>query len=50
MDNAIQKILNKLELDDTGRYENHFYIIELEDSNDYAKAYTKLSKKAINTF
>lgn len=49
MTSNIKNILNRLGLDDTGRYENHFYIITLEDSNDYAKMYTKLDKAAINT-
>lgn len=48
-DNIVQNILSRLEIDDTGRYENHFYIIDLEDSNAYAKTYTKLAKNAVNT-
>lgn len=48
-DNAVQNILNRLEIKDTGRYDNHFYIIDLEDSDKYAKMYTKLTKNAINT-
>lgn len=48
-DNSVQNILTRLEIDDTGRYENHFYIIDLENSDIYAKMYTKLSKNAINT-
>lgn len=46
---AINKILTRLELDNTGKYDNHFYIINIENSDEYAKMYTKLSKKAINT-
>lgn len=49
MTNDIRPILKRLEIEDTGRYENHFYIITLEDSNDYARMYTKLDKNAINT-
>ena len=49
MTNSITSILKRLEIDDTGRYENHFYIIQLNDSNEYAKMYTKLDKNAINT-
>ena len=45
----INNILKRLDLQPTGRYDNHFYIIELIDSNDYARMYTKLGKKAINT-
>ncbi len=39
----------RLEIEDTGRYENHFYIIPIENSDEYAKVYTKLSKNAIDT-
>jgi hypothetical protein len=49
MTTNIKPILKRLEIDDTGRYENHFYIITLEDSNEYARMYTKLDKNAINT-
>ena len=48
-DNAVQKVLDRLEIEDTGRYDNHFYIINIENSDEYAKMYTKLSKNAINT-
>jgi hypothetical protein len=48
-DNSVQNILNKLGIEDTGRYDNHFYIIELESSDEYAKMYTKLTRNAINT-
>lgn len=48
-DNTVQNVLDRLEIDDTGRYENHFYIIDLENSDAYAKMYTKLTKNAINT-
>lgn len=46
---AIKNILSRLEIDDTGRYDNHFYIVQLDDSDDYARMYTKLSKNSINT-
>lgn len=49
MNNDIEKILARLELEKTGRYDNHFYVIPIEDSNEYAKVYTKLDKNAINT-
>ena len=49
MNNHIENILTRLEIDETGKYENHFYVIDLKDSDEYAKAYTKLSKNAINT-
>ena len=48
-DNPVKKILNRLGIEETGRYDNHFYIISIEDSNEYAKMYTKLEKNAINT-
>ena len=49
MTNDIKNILKRLEIEDSGRYENHFYIIPLKDSNAYARMYTKLDKNAINT-
>lgn len=45
----IKTVLQRLDIENTGSYENHFYVIPLADSNDYAKAYTKLDKNAINT-
>jgi hypothetical protein len=47
--NPLKNILARLELEATGRYDNKFYIINIEDSDEYAKMYTKLSKNAINT-
>lgn len=47
--NVIQDILDRLEITETGTYNNRFYIINIEDSDEYAKMYTKLSKNAINT-
>ena len=49
MTNDIRPLLKKLELKDTGTYKDHFYVINLEDSNDYARMYTKLDKLAVNT-
>ena len=49
MTNNIKNILDRLSIEPTGRYENHFYIIPLDNSDDYAKMYTKLDKNAINT-
>jgi hypothetical protein len=49
MNNPVQKVLDRLGIDSTGNYDNHFYKIDLEDSDEYAKMYTKLSKNAINT-
>lgn len=48
-DNIVKNILTRLNIDATGKYDNHFYIIPIEDSDEYAKVYTKLSKNAINT-
>jgi lipopolysaccharide export LptBFGC system permease protein LptF len=45
----IKAVLNRLQIENTGSYENHFYVIPLADSNEYAKTYTKLDKNAINT-
>lgn len=45
----IKEILKKLEIDKKGRYDNHFYVITLDDSNEYARMYTKLDTNAINT-
>ena len=47
--NDIKNILARLQIDNTGRYENKFYIIPIKDSDEYAKVYTKLSKNAIDT-
>jgi hypothetical protein len=47
--NVIQKILDRLEITETGTYDNRFYIINIATSDEYAKMYTKLSKKAIDT-
>lgn len=48
-DNKINNILARLGIKETGKYDNHFYIIPIEDSNAYARMYTKLEKNAINT-
>jgi hypothetical protein len=45
----IKTILNRLQITETGSYDNHFYIITLTNSEAYAKAYTLLDKNAINT-
>lgn len=45
----IKEILKRLEITETGSYDNHFYVIPLKDSNDYARMYSKLDKNAINT-
>ena len=48
-ENSVKKVLTRLGVEETGRYDNHFYIIPIENSNEYAKMYTKLEKNAINT-
>lgn len=48
-ENPVKNILLRLGIEDTGKYDNRFYIIDIEDSDEYAKMYTKLSKNAINT-
>ena len=48
-DSTIQEILARLEITESGKYDNRFYIINIENSDEYAKMYTKLSKNAINT-
>jgi hypothetical protein len=45
----ITNILKRLALNKTGHYENHFYVIPLENSDEYAKAYTLLDTNAVNT-
>ena len=45
----IKEVLKRLEITETGSYDNHFYVIPLKDSNDYARMYSKLDKNAINT-
>ena len=47
--NDIKNILARLEIEATGRYENQFYIVPIENSDEYARVYTKLSKNAIDT-
>ena len=47
--NIIDKILSRLDIKATGNYDNHFYIINFETSDEYARVYTKLTKNAINT-
>ena len=50
MENSpVKAILNRLGIDDSGKYDNHFYLIHLNNSDEYAKMYTKLNKNAINT-
>lgn len=48
-ENPVKEVLARLQIEDTGKYDNHFYIINFDSSDEYAKVYTKLSKNAINT-
>ena len=43
------EILKKLKINKKGKYENQMYVIDLEDSNEYAKMYTLLCDNAVNT-
>ena len=47
--NPIKNILARLGIEATGKYDNRFYVIDIENSDEYAKMYTKLSKNAIDT-
>lgn len=47
--NAIRNILSRLEIENSGTYDNRFYVINIDNSDEYAKMYTKLSRNAINT-
>ena len=48
MTTKIKQILEKLDINKTGTYDNHFYIIKLDNSNEYSKVYTKLCDNAVN--
>jgi hypothetical protein len=45
----ITGLLKRLDIKDTGVYDNHFYVVNIDGSDEYAKMYTKLSDNAINT-
>ncbi len=49
MKDNLAKVLSKLGLPKEGSFQNGFYVVELEDSNTYAKVYTLLDERAINT-
>lgn len=46
---SIESVLKKLEIDDNGQYDNHFYVVQLKDSNEYASMYSQLCEKSTNT-
>lgn len=39
---TVIKMLDELGLDTTGKFDEHRYIVQLEDSDEYARYYTKL--------
>lgn len=45
----IEGILKKLDIKERGYYDDSFYVIQLKDSDDYARMYSHLDKVAINT-
>lgn len=45
----IEGLLKKLDIKKKGNFEGNFYIIPLEDSNEYIKMYSHLNDVAINT-
>jgi hypothetical protein len=44
----ITDILKKLDLPQEGSYDNGFYVINLDNSDEYAKIYSLLDEKANN--
>ena len=49
MNSDISSILKRLHLKSTGRFDNHFYVIQIDNSDEYAKVYSLLDEFAINT-
>lgn len=49
MKNNIKDVLNKINLNKSGTFKNHFYVIDLENSDEYARVYSLLDEVAINT-
>lgn len=48
--NNIKALLKKLKLKDyEGQFDNGFFVINLKDSDEYAKVYSTLSETAVNT-
>lgn len=45
----IKPILKKLEITELGHFDENAYVIQLQDSNDYARMYSLLEQNAINT-
>lgn len=47
--NNIESVLKKINLENSGQFNNHFYVIQLSDSNEYAKMYSQLCETSVNT-
>lgn len=47
--NSISSILKKLNVREDGQYDNHFYVVNLTNSDEYAKMYSQLCETAVNT-
>lgn len=45
----IKAVLKTLGLDDIGTYDNNFYVVPIENSDEYARVFSRLDKKAENT-
>ena len=45
----IKAVLKTLGLDDVGTYDNNFYVVPIENSDEYAKVFSRLDKNAENT-
>lgn len=45
----IDELLKKLQIKDAGHYEDTFYVVNLQNSDEYAKMYSNLGKTAVNT-
>jgi len=49
MTSDINKLLKNLGIEAAGHYDDHFYIIDIPNSDDYARMYSTLEKNAVNT-
>lgn len=46
---VMSNILKKIGINPVGSYKNKFYVVQLDSSDEYAKAYSLLNENAINT-
>ena len=46
--NNLTDLLKTLKIESTGRYDDQYYIIKLENSDEYAKMYSHLNNVAVN--